>query len=182
MKPKTRYNIRLAERKGVKVRISEDAEALYSLLTKTAGRDKGYTPHPEDYYQKMLATLGPKDLVKIFVAEYQGQPLAAVLVSFFGEVAIYLHGGFDESQRNLMAPYLCQWEAIKYAKLKNCHYYDFWGVAETDDPKDGWAGITRFKDGFGGEKIVLPGSYDLILNSFWYHIFSMVAKIKHIMR
>lgn len=182
MKSKTRYNIRLAEKKGVKIRETNDAEVLCDLLAKTASRDKGYAPHPKEYYQKLMSLLESKGLARIFVAEFEGRPLAAILVSFYGEVGTYLHGGFDESQRNLMAPYLCQWEAIKYAKERGCQYYDFWGVCETDDPKDSWAGISRFKEGFGGEKIVFAGDYDLVLNRFWYDAFSLMAKIKRIMR
>lgn len=182
MKPKTRYNIRLAEKKGVVVKEADSADVFYSLLVKTAERDKGYAPHAKEYYQKMLAELGSKGLVKIFIAEHEGEPLAAIMVSFYGEVATYLHGGFNDTKRNLMAPYLCQWEAIKSAKQQGCAYYDFWGVAATDNPNDTWAGISRFKEGFGGEKIVFPGSYDIIVNSFWYHLLTLAAKIKHILR
>lgn len=182
MKSKTRYNIRLAERKGVTVKVFDNADVLYDLLRKTAQRDKGYAPHERSYYTKMIKGLAGNDTVHIFTAEYKGEFLAAIVVSFFGEVATYLHGGFNDSKRNLMAPYLCQWEGIKYAKEHGCKYYDFWGIAESDDPGDSWAGISRFKEGFGGEKLVFPGAYDIIISPFWYGFFSLMAKIKHIMR
>lgn len=182
MKQKTRYNIRLAEKKGVTVKVLDDAEVLFELLQKTAKRDKGYAPHPKSYYVKMVEILGKSDAVHIFVAEHEGDVLAAILVGFSGNTAIYLHGGFDETKRSLMAPYLCQWEAIKYAKSKGKKYYDFWGVAETDDSRDPWAGISRFKEGFGGEKVIFPGGYDLVLSKFWYNFLTFAAKLKHLIR
>jgi len=182
MKPKTRYNIRLAEKKGVEVKRLDSEDILYDLLTKTATRDKGYSPHEKPYYTKMVKDLAKNDVAHVFVAEHEGNFLAAILVSFFGEVSTYLHGGFNEQKRNLMAPYLCQWEAIRYAKSKGCKIYDFWGVAETDDPNDSWAGISRFKEGFGGEKVVFPGSYDLVISNLWYNFLSLLAKIRRIAR
>lgn len=185
MKSKTRYNIRLSAKKGVKVRISNDPkdfDVFYELLLSTAGKDKGYAPHEKKYYQKMLEILGPKNIAKLFIAEFKGKPLAGILVSFYGGVATYLHGGSSEEHRELMAPYLCQWEAIKYARENGQKIYDFWGVAETDDPNDPWAGITRFKEGFGGEKVIFAGTYDLVLNKFWYNILTIAAKIKHILK
>lgn len=182
MKPKTRYNIRLAQKKGVTVSRTSDADTLYNLLQKTAGRDKGYFPHDKNYYQKMAEVLGSKNLGFVFQAEFENEPLAAIFVTLYGKTAIYLHGGFDDSKKNLMAPYLCQWEAIKYAKKMGCSYYDFWGVAETDSPHDPWAGITRFKEGFGGERIVFPGSYDFVLHPFWYNFLTVMARIKHLIR
>ena len=182
MKPKTRYNIRLAEKKGVRVKCSDDADVLYEMLTATSGKKTGYFPHEKEYYTKMIEELGKNDSAHIYVAEYQGDPLAAIMVTHVGKVATYLHGGQSEKDRNLMAPYLCQWTAIKEAKARGCELYDFWGVAESDDPNDPWAGITRFKEGFGGEKVVYPGTYDLVLKPFWYNVLTMAAKIKHLVR
>lgn len=185
MKPKTRYNIRLAAKKGVTVRTSQDskdAKILFELLKSTESRNKGYSTHDENYYQKMLELLAPKGILKIFIAEFEDKPLAAILVSKFGEVATYLHGGFTDSKKELMAPYLCQWEAIKDAKTAGAEFYDFWGVAETDDPKDSWAGITRFKSGFGGEKVIFPGAYDFVLNKFWYNVFTILANLRRIIK
>lgn len=185
MKPKTRYNIRLAGKKGVKVRILDnpnDVNLFYDLLLATAVKDKGYAPHEKEYYKKMVEVLGKKGIVRLFIAEFEGKPLAGILVSFYGAVATYLHGGSSDEKRELMAPYLCQWEAIKYAKSRGCNLYDFWGVAETDDPNDPWAGITRFKKGFGGETVVFPGAFDIPLNRPLYYSLTGAAKIRHIMK
>lgn len=182
MKQKTRYNIRLSEKKGVKVTESDDVEVFYDLLLSTSGKKTGYYPHEKSYYLTLFKSLGGKGLVKIFVAQYQGVPLAAILVSFYGKTATYLHGGQGKTKMNLMAPYLCQWEAIKEAKKRGCSYYDFWGVSENDDPNDPWAGITRFKEGFGGRKVVFPGTYDIVLKPFWYNVLTIMAKLKHLLR
>jgi lipid II:glycine glycyltransferase (peptidoglycan interpeptide bridge formation enzyme) len=182
MKPKTRYNIRLAEKKGVIVRVADNVDTLYELLEKTAARDRGYTPHAKSYYIQMIERFKKDNLGHIFIADYKGEPLAAVLVSYYGEVATYLHGGFNDSERNLMAPYLCHWEAIRAAKERGCRFYDMWGVAETDNPSDPWYGISRFKEGFGGERVIFPGSYDLVIDKFWYNILTLAAKIKHVIR
>ncbi|MDD3481095.1 MAG: peptidoglycan bridge formation glycyltransferase FemA/FemB family protein [Patescibacteria group bacterium] len=183
MKSKTRYNIRLAGKKGVTVQVTDDEDILCNLLSETAKRQKGYSPHPKEYYTKLVKDLARNDVAHIFVAYNKDlNPIAAILVSFFGEVATYLHGGFSDKDRNLMAPFLCQMEAIRYAKKKGCRYYDMWGVAETDNPSDPWAGITRFKEGFGGEKIVFPGAYDYVLNNFWYNTLTLLSKIKKVIR
>lgn len=186
MKPKTRYNIRLAEKKGVTVRISdrpEDVEIFYELLLKTSGRNKGeYMPHPKEYYRKMMESLAPSGSLKIVFAEYKGEPIAGIMISVSGEVATYLHGGFSDVHREVMAPYLCHWEAIKQVKAQGARFYDFWGVAESDDPADPWAGITRFKKGFGGETVVFAGAFDLVLNPFWYNVFSVMAKLRKVVR
>lgn len=182
MKPKTRYNIRLAEKKGVTVKIINDPDMLYNLLVSTSEKGTGFFPHEKEYYQKMMSGLGTMDLVTIFVAEHEGEPLSAILVTFYGKVATYLHGGQSDNKKNLMAPYLCQWAAIMEAKSRNCEIYDFWGVAESDDPNDSWSGITRFKEGFGGKKVVFPGTYDIIINPYKYQALSLAAKGKHIIK
>lgn len=182
MKSKTRYNIRLAERKGVTVRISDDERVLCDLLSKTAGRNRGYVPYEERYYTEMIGSLSGKKIIRVFVAEKDGKPLAAIVVGFFGKTATYLHGGFDDSERRLMAPYLCHWEAIKYARRENFDYYDLWGVAETDDPQDPWRGITRFKEGFGGQKIAFPGGYDIVIDGFWYNILTSAARLRRLIK
>lgn len=182
MKPKTRYNIRLAERKGLEVKMLDNVDILYDLLQKTAQRKNSFFPHRKKYYTRMINNLAKRDVAHIFVAEKDGDFLAAILVAFFGDVAIYLHGGFDEKKKNLMAPYLCHWEAIKCAHQKGCKYYDLWGISENNDPHDPWTGITRFKAGFGGEKVFFAGSYDFIVSPFWYNLFSVAAKLRKIFK
>ncbi len=178
MHHKTRYNIRLAERKNIKIRKDKTKfEDFWKLIQKTTKRD-GFRPHPKEYYKKMLDIPG----MELFVAEYpekspistngasQNKIIAANIVVFHKKQAIYLHGASDYEYRKLMAPHLLQWQQILEAKKRDCAEYDFWGI---DDKK--WPGVTRFKKGFSGKEIEYPNAYDLTFESFWY-IFYRVAK------
>lgn len=185
MHPKTRYNIRLAEKKGMKVRIGskEDFEKFWSLNMETSQRDS-FKTHPKNYYQKMLATL-PADFLKLFLAEYEGKVLVANLVIFFGDTVTYLHGASSNEYRNLMAPHLVQWRQIEEARKLGFKYYDFWGLLPqktqnnteaTEGIDSSWQGLTRFKRGFGGQEVNYAGTYDLILDKFWYNIYKTGRK------
>jgi len=180
MHPKTRYNIGLAERKGVKIRFSNDKKDLdkfLELIKITSERDK-FLPHAENYYKKMFASLGD-GILQVALAEYEDQVLTANLVMFFGNTATYLHGASSNKHRNLMAPHLLQWEMIKKAKEQGFKNYDFWGIApEGSEKEKAWTGVTRFKRGFGGQEISYPGTFDIPLNSFWYKLYRIVKKVK----
>jgi len=180
MKPKTRYNIRLAEKKGVIVRTSTDLadiDIFYGLIKQTAERQK-IGIFPKKYYQTMLANLASSGFLKIYLAEYQGQVLAANLMVFFNKTATYLHGGTSYKHHEVMAPQLLQWQAIQDALQSGHEEYDFFGIAENDNPQHAWAGITRFKKGFGGQSKKYSGTYEIPLNKMWYNIYNIVKKIK----
>lgn len=178
---KTRYNIRLSQRKGVIVRQTidlKDSEIFYQLLKKTSRRDQ-FRLHPKEYYQKQLAILGQKGLVKLFLAEFNQKVIAGILVSFCNNKATYLHGAFDFKYRTLMAPHLLQWEAILEAKRRNFQYYDFWGIAPSEAGKNHpWQGVTRFKRGFGGEEINYIGPWDYVFSPFWYKLYNLGQILK----
>ncbi len=183
MKPKTRYNIRLAEKHGVRVFESRDEkyiQVFLGLILKTSGR-KGITAHPKNYYEQFFTVL-PETMCRLFVAEYQGVVVAANLVMFYGDTVTYLHGGTADEHRDVMAPYLLQWEQIKAAKARGYRHYDFGGVrtvnkqqlTNNDEQKlDGWAGITKFKAGFSPHTVptIFPGSYDIILDPTGYFLY-----------
>jgi len=191
MHQKTRYNIRLAEKKGVVVRESEsELDSFYDLISNTYNR-KGLSVYNKEYYKKLLANFSG---AKIYLAEYQGKILCANLVLPFGDTITYLHGGSSEEGKNLMAPHLLQWEAIKKAKELGYKYYDFWGI---DEKK--WPGVTRFKKGFGpasaetspasarfvrsqaetsGFEVDYGGAWDLALNKFWYTGYKIIKSFK----
>jgi peptidoglycan pentaglycine glycine transferase (the first glycine) len=179
MHPKTRYNIKLAERKGVKIRTDEtvnDFDAFLSLTTQTAQRDKIKT-HSHDYYRTMHRTLVGKGFLQLFSAEYEGKDIAANIVIFFGDMVTYLHGASGDERREFMAPHLLQWRQIQEAKKRGAKLYDFGGVAPASaDEKHPWAGITRFKQGFGGYGVSYVGAHDLILDSAWYTIYKLAQK------
>ncbi|MBU1290003.1 aminoacyltransferase [Patescibacteria group bacterium] len=176
MSQKTRYNIRLSQRKGVIIKEAASDKALainsfLKLLKKTTEKD-GFRAHPEKYYQKMFDFLGKEGSVKLFLAKHRKKVVAAALFSFFGETAVYLHGASDYDARQLMAPHLIQWQAILEAKKNGLKYYDFGGI---DEKK--WPGVTRFKKGFGGQETVYPGAFDLIFKPWWYSVYNIARKV-----
>jgi lipid II:glycine glycyltransferase (peptidoglycan interpeptide bridge formation enzyme) len=183
MKQKTRYNIRLAEKHEVKVTsVSNGSESqnkyfeeFLRLVKITAQRD-GITAHPENYYRKMWETL-PVETARLYMAEYEEKIIAANLMIFYGDATIYLHGASDNEHRNVMAPYLLHWQAIKDAKAKGFKNYDFGGVS---DDNEKWKGITKFKLGFSESTrpIKFPGSYDIVINKKNYILYRILEKIK----
>jgi len=180
MKSKTRYNIRLAQRKGIRIKEIKDETGIdifYRLMLETSKRDKFYA-HPKSHYQNLIKILGPKGLAEILVAEYNNQPLAANIVSFFNQKSTYLHGASSNIYRNLMPTYLLQWFAILKAQKRNCLIYDFGGIAAEDEKNHSWAGITRFKKGFGGEEKRFIGAWDLPYCFFKYQIFSNLNNLR----
>jgi lipid II:glycine glycyltransferase (peptidoglycan interpeptide bridge formation enzyme) len=95
---------------------------------------------------------------------------------YCGDTATYLHGASSNDARNLMAPYALHWAIIRHAKDKGCSRYDLWGIS--DDPKSGWAGITRFKRGWGGKEVCAPGTFDLPISNFWYNVYRLARRMK----
>ncbi|MDO8565786.1 MAG: peptidoglycan bridge formation glycyltransferase FemA/FemB family protein [Candidatus Moranbacteria bacterium] len=193
MKPKTRYNIGLAEKRGVKVfatREEKYKQAFLDLITATANR-KEITPHPRAYYEKFFTDL-PEETCQLFVAEYDGKVLAANLLITYGTRATYLHGGSGNEYRDVMAPYLLQWKQIQYAKERGCTEYDFGGIKTVNNQqstdngkqktrgKNSWEGITRFKTGFapGTQPTVFPGTYDIVLNQSKYALYNRLRLFK----
>jgi lipid II:glycine glycyltransferase (peptidoglycan interpeptide bridge formation enzyme) len=189
MKSKTRYNIRLAEKKGVRVfasRQSRDVETFCDLIEVTAARD-GIVPHSRAYYRDMFAAL-PEDMLTLCFAEYRGKVVAANSVVTFGTHATYLHGASSNAHRDVMAPYLLQWRQMQDAKQNGCRVYDFGGISTGDDAKLAWSGITRFKQGFAPESapVRFPGSFDVLVSESryaWYTLLQQARRgIKSVIR
>ena len=184
MKQKTRYNIRLAEKKGVTVRAWDDIESFHKMMLVTGGRD-GFGVHSLDYYKRAYEVLQPKGLGEILLAEYEGKPLAALFVARNGNRAYYLYGASTDEERNRMPTYLLQWEAMKWAKARGCEEYDLWGVPDEDEATleanfesrhDGLWGVYRFKRGFGGELKRAAQAMDRVYNPFLYWAYLKVIK------
>lgn len=189
MKSKTRYNIKLAEKKGVKVKmISFESDIIsqkekkyqkeFIRLTQIMARRNGITAHPAIYYEKMMENI-PKENLKLFVAEYAKKIIAMNLVIFYEKTAIYLHGASDDCYRNVMAPFLLQWKQIQVAKELGCEEYNLGGVSvKIINPN--WEGITRFKTGFSVVTVsrIFPGTFDLILDENFYRIYFLFKKIR----
>lgn len=180
MKQKTRYNIRLATKKKIIIRTSnepKDIEFFFNLAQETAKRNKINT-HPKNYYVKMMKSLSEHNAIKLYLAEYEGKTIAANLMLYFGRIVTYLHGGSNSEFRNLMAPYLLHWQAIQDAKKEGYQIYDFGGVSPENEADHKWAGISRFKRGFGGKQIDSVGTSDLVYNNFWYNIYKIARKFR----
>ena len=182
--PKTRYNLRLAERRGVIIKIknqnncstgvasqqakikNEDFDGFYKLIQKTAKRDK-FKPYSKEYYKKFLEIAG----AELFLAVFENKIIAGNIVVFFGKRATYFHGASDYKFRRLMAPHLLQWKQICEAKERGCQEYDFWGI---DEKK--WQGLTRFKKGFRGDELEYSKGKDFIFSNFWYKTYILSRK------
>lgn len=173
MKSKTRYNIRLAERKGVRVRCADmnDLNIWYHLYEETCARNYIYC-NEIDYFKAVLEThvanTKPPVQVELLIAEMDDQPLAAMFLVFSDTRAYYLYGASSSANRNSMATYALQWEAIKRAKQRGCSKYDMFGVAPGPDPSHPLYGLYRFKSGFGGRLFHRMGCWDYPLNDRKY--------------
>ncbi|MBE0687632.1 MAG: peptidoglycan bridge formation glycyltransferase FemA/FemB family protein [Anaerolineaceae bacterium] len=184
MKQKTRYNIRLSERKGVKVRIGDesDFEELFKLFAETALRDN-FVIRSKSYYLNLWKKFFDKKLCEPIIAELDGEILAAVIIYFFSGKAYYVYGMSSEKNRNLMATYLLQWKAIQRARKKNCKIYDFWGAPDELNENDRMWGVYKFKLGFGGTFIKTVGAWDFPVNKIGYLIYHFVLpKLLNVMR
>ena len=161
MKQKTRYNIRLAARKGVQVRQGKIAElpVLYKMYAETAVRD-GFVIRHEDYYLNTWRRFIEADMAKILIGEIENQPIAALILFHFNGTARYMFGMSTENARELMPNYLLQWEAMRLAKHLGCHTYDMWGAPEIFDESDSMWGVFRFKQGFNGRITRTLGAWD----------------------
>lgn len=184
MKQKTRYNIRLSERKGVKVRTGNlnDLEGLFKLYAETALRDH-FVIRSKNYYLKTWKKFYNADLAEALIAEFDGEMLAAVIIYYFSGRAYYIYGMSSDKNRNLMATYLLQWKAIQRAREKGCKIYDFWGAPDELNENDRMWGVYKFKLGFGGVFMKTVGAWDYPINKIGYSIYVFaLPKLLGVMR
>jgi lipid II:glycine glycyltransferase (peptidoglycan interpeptide bridge formation enzyme) len=169
MHQKTRYNIRLAQKKGVEIKNGKgDFEIFWQLMEATKDRD-GFRLHSKSYYQKMLEL----DFVRLHTAWFAGKMIAGVVVVSYGDMATYVHGASSNEQREVMAPYLLQWTAMLEAKAHGLKHYDLYGVDENK-----WPGVTRFKMGFNPCLFEYPGTYDLVYKKASYAVYGVLRMIR----
>ena len=177
MKKGRRYDIRLAERKGVSARKLglEERDTFLQMLAETARRDR-FRIHPPAYYREMLEQFEDgadgKPFVELWGAEYAGELLAINLVLFWGERMTYLHAASSSKHRDVMAPAFLQWRVLNEAKRRGYKAYDLWGISEA------WIGVTRFKKAFGGAEVNYVGSYELALQPFRYRIYALLQTLR----
>jgi lipid II:glycine glycyltransferase (peptidoglycan interpeptide bridge formation enzyme) len=185
MKQKTRYNIRLAGRKGVTIRAGGEADlpAFYRLMEVTAERDR-FGVHSRAYYEAVHRLFVPPGWGCLLLAEYQGQLLAGLVVLAYGDTAVYLYGASSDEHRNRMPTYLLQWEAMCWAKAQGCRFYDLWGVPDEDEEEleasfagrnEGLWGVYRFKRGFGGRLVRTVGAWDFVYKPVRYWLYALAV-------
>ena len=169
MKQKTRYNVRLAGRKGVTVRMGgpDDFDMLYRMYAQTAVRD-GFVIRHQDYYLDLWNEFYGNGMLKPLIAEVEGEALAGLMLFVFAGRAWYVHGMSSGGQREVMPAYLLQWEAMRAAKAAGCTSYDLWGAPEVFDESDSMWGVYRFKRGLGGGVARHIGAWDLPVRP-WLH-------------
>ncbi len=177
MKQKTRYNVRLAARKGVTVRpgTEDDLGMLYRMYAETSVRD-GFVIRDEAYYRTVWQTFlrAGEPRCEPLIAEVEGEPVAALFLFLFAGRAYYLYGMSRRAHREKMPNYLLQWEAMRRAKSAGCTLYDLWGAPDVFDERDGMWGVYRFKSGLGGEVVRTLGAWDYPARPFWYRLYTQV--------
>ena len=187
MKQKTRYNIRLAQKKGVKVIASDDIVTFHKLMQETSMRD-GFGVHNLTYYQNIYSLTNQGQDCKLFIAYHDGIALASIMVFSSGNRAWYFYGASSNQGRNLMPSYLLQWEAIKWAKQIGCKEYDLWGVPDENldvlennflNRSTGLWGVYRFKRGFGGQLKRSIGAWDKVYIPVLYSLYTLINKYRH---
>lgn len=186
MKQKTRYNVRLAEKKGVSVRTGtpSDLPMLYRMYAETSVRD-GFAIRDEAYYQdlwsRFMASEEPH--CEPLIAEVEGAPVAAIFLFTFARRAYYIYGMSREAHREKMPAYLLQWEAMRHARTAGCTVYDLWGAPEVFNETDRLWGVYRFKEGLGGRVVRTLGAWDYAPNKLWYKMYSEVMpRLLNVMR
>jgi peptidoglycan pentaglycine glycine transferase (the first glycine) len=184
MKQKTRYNLRLAQRKGVTVRIGnlDDIGMIYKMYAETSLRD-GFVIRSEDYYHKVWSDFVKAGMAEILIAEVGGQPVAGLILFNFAGRAWYLYGMSREAHREKMPNYLLQWEAMKRAKNYGCSHYDLWGAPDVFDASDDMWGVYRFKEGLGGKVIRTIGAWDFAEQPWIYNLYTQfLPRVLDLMR
>lgn len=185
MHEKTRYSIRLAERKGVVAEIitgefEQHFETFYELISATAKRNK-FGVHQKNYYANIFRDLSKIKNSYLSVASYNQKILAIDVIIVCGKIANYVFGGSSDEKRNLMPTYLAQWKAICRAKQLNCAAYNFGGVSPgnaTSKEWKGWDGLTIFKKKFGGYEVKHSDFFDVVIKPFWYHLYKLIKYIR----
>jgi peptidoglycan pentaglycine glycine transferase (the first glycine) len=188
MKSKTRYNIRLAGRKGVEVRVGgpEDV-AIFNRLIDVTGERQEFGVHSPAYYQRAYESLRPAGRAELFVAHSGGLPLAAVFACASGRKSWYMYGASSNQHREWMAPYAVQWAAMRWARDRGCATYDLWGIPDEDEPtlealfserSDGLWGVYRHKRGYGGQVVRYAGAFDYVYHKPLYALYRLAAKLR----
>lgn len=184
MKPVNRNLYRNIHKKGVTFRSSQDPQEIAILLEflhLTAARN-GFKPQSDSYLRQVAASLMPSGAATLFVAELEGQPIAAALAYDSADTRTYAHAALDDTHRKLSAGIPLLVTLLADAKEKGLKYVDLWGVAPEDQPGHKWAGFTAFKKSFGGREVAYPGTWDLPVNKLRYAAYQLARKVRNKLR
>jgi peptidoglycan pentaglycine glycine transferase (the first glycine) len=175
MKPKTRYNIRLAQKHGVAVRegSEQDLPLLYRMYAETADRDS-FVIRSEEYYRDVWGAMMRADRARPLIAEVEGLPVAALILFHFAGRGWYLFGMSRAVHREKMPNHLLQWEAKRWLKNRGCSTYDLWGAPDVFDASDPMWGVFQFKTGFGGEVVRSAGAWDFTSSPLRYSAYHQI--------
>ncbi len=181
MHPKTRYNIKVAQKHNVIVKEDNSKEAFneYLRLTEETTVRQRFYAHNMSYHKTMWKTMHEAGIAHLFTASYEGKILSAWIVFVWGNTVYYPYGASGRDHREVMAPTLLLWEIAKWAKKKGLKYFDLWGaMGPNPNQHDPWYGFHRFKQGFGPSLIEFAGSFDLVLKPFHYRLYSLADTIR----
>jgi peptidoglycan pentaglycine glycine transferase (the first glycine) len=184
MHQKTRYNLRLAQKKGVSIRKggATDLPLLYRMYAETSLRD-GFVIRDPQYYQTLWQTFMDSGMAEPLIAEVDDQPVAGLILFHYGRRAWYLYGMSRDIHREKMPNYLLQWEAMKTARDRGCTTYDLWGAPDTFNEKDSMYGVFRFKDGLGAKVIRSAGAWDFTSRPLFYRLYTeILPRILNVLR
>ncbi len=181
MKPKTRYNINLAQKRGVVMTEDNSLEAweTYLKLTQETTRRQRFYSHTPEYHRLMWKEMNKAGIAHLLTATWQGKILVTWIVFEFNGVLYYPYGASSSQYRELMASNLMMWEAIKLGKKLGCKTLDMWGaLGPNPNPRDPWYGFHRFKEGYGGDLMEFLGTYDLVLKPQLYKLYRMAEEAR----
>jgi lipid II:glycine glycyltransferase (peptidoglycan interpeptide bridge formation enzyme) len=183
MKQKTRYNVRLAQKKEISVTPSADLDGFHQLMLRTGQRD-GFGVHSADYYRRAYELFHARGQCELLCAAFEGRPLAMLMVFAQGSRAWYFYGASSDEERNRMPTYLLQFEAMRWAAARGCQEYDLWGIPDVEENalegefanrSDGLWGVYRFKRGFGGEVRRSAGAWEKVYNPLLHRLYQFYA-------
>ncbi|MBU1085367.1 peptidoglycan bridge formation glycyltransferase FemA/FemB family protein [Patescibacteria group bacterium] len=182
MHSKTRYNIRLAEKRGVKVAVDNSDNSFQwflKLLFEQTVERQGFYAHSPEYFKKLWGALRPTGMAHLLRAYYKDQTLAVFMIFVFNKIIYYPYGASTRDHKELMAPNLVMWEMIREGKRLGCEMLDMWGaLGPKPDKKDSWYGFHKFKQGYGGDLIEFLGSYDVVINKPLYPVYRVADSLR----
>ncbi len=181
MHPKTRYNIKVAQKHNVIVKEDNSPAAMkeYLRLTQETTSRQGFYAHNKKYHEIMWKIMHDAGIAHLFTASYEGEVLSAWIVFILGDTVYYPYGSSSRNHREVMAPTLLLWEITKWAKQKGLKHFDLWGaMGPNPNPNDPWYGFHRFKQGFNPLLVAFAGSFDLVIKPHLYSLYTLADTLR----